>query len=214
MSPRRRLLLAAIVGVVAAIATLAAAEVVALMVAPASSPLVAVGSFVIDIVPPWVKDAAIALFGTGDKAALLVGLGLLVLVLASLVGILELRRPPFGVVGLAVIGLIATSAAVTRAEATPLWALPAVIGAAVGVLVLRLGLRRLRQWVNVVKPQGVEAAISRRGFIGFSGATTAAALIAGMAARTVNATTAAVNAVRSAVVAKATRTWRLSRMAV
>ena len=63
MSTRRRSLLAALVAVVAAMVTLGAAEVVALFVSPASSPLAAVGSFVIDIVPPWVKDAAIALFG-------------------------------------------------------------------------------------------------------------------------------------------------------
>lgn len=86
MTPRRRHLLAALVAVVAAIVTLGAAGVVALFVSPASSPLAAVGSFVIDIVPPWVKDAAIALFGTGDKVALLVGLALLVLVLAVGIG--------------------------------------------------------------------------------------------------------------------------------
>ena len=99
MSSRRRTLLAALVGLTAALVTLAVAEVVALFVASGASPLAAVGSFVIDIVPPWVKDTAIALFGTGDKAALLVGLGLLVAILAAAIGVLELRRPPFGAIG-------------------------------------------------------------------------------------------------------------------
>ena len=200
MTTRRRYLLAAIVGVVAAIATLGAAEVVALFVAPAASPLVAVGSFVIDIVPPWVKDAAIALFGTGDKAALLVGLGLLVLILAALIGILELRRPPLGTVGLMLVGLVATVSAGTRAESTILWALPTVIGTVIGVIVLRVGLRRLRQWLEVTKPTSVAAGLSRRGFIGFTSATAGAAVVAGVAARMVNSATTAVNAVRSAVV--------------
>ena len=199
MTTRRRTVLAAIVGAVAAIATLAVAEVVALFVAPASSPLIAVGSFVIDIVPPWVKDAAIALFGTGDKAALLVGLGLLVLVLAAGIGVLELRRPPFGVIALVVVGLVAGAAAGTRAEATIAWLLPTLIGIAVGILVLRIGLRRLRQWDSVARQAEVGAALSRRGFIGFTGATTGAALLAGVAARMVNATTSVVSAVREAV---------------
>lgn len=197
MTPRRRLLLAALIGVVAAIATLAVAEVVALMVASASSPLVAVGSFVIDIVPPWVKDAAIALFGTGDKIALLVGLGLLVLILAAGIGVLELRKPPLGVVGLALVALVASSAAVTRAEASPLWALPTVVGAVIGALVLRVGLRRLRDWVDSTPRT---ASVSRRGFLGFAAATTAGALVAGIAARAVNATSSVVSAVREAVV--------------
>jgi DMSO/TMAO reductase YedYZ molybdopterin-dependent catalytic subunit len=200
MTTRRRSVLAAIAGIVAAIATLGAAEVVALFVGPASSPLVAVGSFVIDIVPPWVKDAAIALFGTGDKAALLVGLGLLVLVLAAAIGVFELRRPPVGAIGLGVVGVIATITAVTRAEATPLWALPTVVGTAVGIMVLRLGLRRLRQWLAAASPRGADEGVSRRGFIGFTGATTAAALLAGLAARAVNATSTVVSAVREAVV--------------
>ena len=199
MTSRRRHLLAALVGIVAALVTLAVAEVVALVVSPAASPLAAVGSFVIDIVPPWVKDTAIALFGTNDKAALLVGLGLLVAILAALVGVLELRRPPLGVVGLAVVGLVATITAITRAEATALWALPTVIGMVLGVVVLRVGIRRLSQWIAVPDAASKSAALSRRGFIGFAGASAGAAVIAGIAARAVNATSTAVNAVREAL---------------
>ncbi len=44
-------------------------------VAPSASPLFVVGSLVIDLAPPWAKETAIALFGTGDKAALLTGIG-------------------------------------------------------------------------------------------------------------------------------------------
>ena len=199
MSSRRRTLLAALVGLTAALVTLAVAEVVALFVASGASPLAAVGSFVIDIVPPWVKDTAIALFGTGDKAALLVGLGLLVAILAAAIGVLELRRPPFGVVGLAVVSLVATITAVTRAEATTLWALPTVIGTIAGVIVLRVGIRRLSRWIAVPTTGSTNAALSRRGFIGFLSASAGAAVVAGLAARVVNSTSTAVNAVREAL---------------
>lgn len=199
MTSRRRTLLAALVGLTVALVTLAVAEVVALFVSPAASPLAAVGSFVIDIVPPWVKDAAIALFGTGDKLALLIGLGLLVAILAALVGVLELRRPPLGVVGLAVVGLIATVTALTRAEATGFWALPTVVGMVIGVIVLRVGIRRLSQWIEVPVTSRRAEQLSRRGFIGFVGASAGAAIVAGVAARVVNATSTAVNTVREAL---------------
>ena len=203
MSARRQNLLASIVGLAAAMATLGVAEVAALFVAAASSPLVAVGSFVIDIVPPWFKDFAIALFGLNDKLALLVGLGLLVAVLAAIIGVLELRRAPAGAIGLGIVGVIATVAAGTRAEATPFWALPTVIGAVVGVLVLRLGIRRLAAWIGDAPAPGSApshaAGLSRRGFVGFVSASAAAAVVAGLAARAVNAASTVVNTVREAI---------------
>ncbi len=203
MSARRQNWLASVVGLVAAMATLGAAEVVALFVAAASSPLVAVGSFVIDIVPPWFKDFAIALFGLNDKIALLVGLGLLVTVLAAVIGVLELRRPPAGTIGLGVVGVIAMISALTRAESTLLWALPTVVGAAVGALVLRLGIRRLSSWIAAAPLAGSmpshAAGLSRRGFVGFVSASAAAALVAGLAARAVNAASTVVDTVREAI---------------
>ncbi|WP_316300313.1 BCCT family transporter, partial [Clavibacter michiganensis] len=91
----------AFLGVVAALAVLAVVEIAAAFVAPAASPVLAVGALVIDLVPAGVKDTVIALFGTGDKVALIVVLGVVVLAAAALAGILQVRRPPLGVVVLA-----------------------------------------------------------------------------------------------------------------
>ncbi|HWR85280.1 MAG TPA: oxidoreductase, partial [Rhodoglobus sp.] len=110
----------AAIGVLAAVVSLAVAELLALFVGAGSSPLFAVGSFVIDLAPPWLKDAAIALFGTGDKAALLVALGLLVLVLAVATGLLDTARPPWGMVLLGAIGVAAAAIALTRSGSSPL----------------------------------------------------------------------------------------------
>ena len=209
MSTRIQNLYAALVGVVAAMATLAVAEVVALFVGAGSSPLAAVGSLVIDLVPSWVKDTAIALFGTADKIALLVGLGLLVLILALGIGVLQFYRPPLGLFALGVVGLIATIAATTRAEANALWAVPTVLGTIVGILVLNLGIRRLHRWMDVATPvSGTpnSSGVSRRGFIGFSGATAASALVVGVAARMVNSASSAVTAIREALVIPAPAT--------
>jgi hypothetical protein len=148
MTSRRVALWSGLVGVMSALVTLAVAEVLALVLAPSSSPLLAVGSFVIDIVPPWVKETAIALFGTGDKVALLVGLGLAVLIAAVGVGLLEYFRRPFGAIVLGIIGVLAMLAVVTRAQATLIWAAPTVFGTAAGIILLRLAMRRLRDWVD------------------------------------------------------------------
>lgn len=209
MTVRRVNRFAGLVGLATALITLAGAEVVSLLVAPGSSPLFAVGSFVIDIVPPWVKDAVIQLFGTADKVVLLSALGVLALVLAIGIGILEYHRPRWGVSALILLGLVVAIVSVTRSGASLLWGLPTVIGIALGVVTLQRGMRRLHLFVDAASRGGLapdtgekadeasrRAVVGRRGFFTFVGAVSGAAVIAGFAARTVNAGTAAVTAVR------------------
>ncbi len=213
MSRARQNAWAVLVGLASAVVTLAIAEVVALFVDPGASPLLAVGSLVIDLVPGWIKDLVISLFGTNDKLVLIICLGILVAVLASVLGVLEYRRPPWGTVGLVLVGGVATIAVATRAQATVGWAVPTVLGVIGGVLVLRFGAIWLRDWVGTertapaaagtaVQHTGVPApgaAVSRRRFLVFVGGTGAAALIIGIGARVLNAGTVAVKAVRDAV---------------
>lgn len=195
MSGRARVVWSAATGVIASLATLGVAEIVAVFIAPGASPLFAVGSFVIDIVPPWFKDLAIALFGTADKIALFVGLGLLVLVLAALVGVLEFRRPPWGSVLLGAVGAVTVVIAVTRAGADASWALPTVVGVVAGVIVLRAARTRLEPWAVDEAP----SAFDRRDFLRFGGITAALGLAAAIGGRMINAGTAAVDSVRQAI---------------
>ena len=204
MTRRRENLWAALVGLLAAGVTLAIAELGALLLAPASSPLLAVGSLVIDLVPAWVKSLVISLFGTDDKAVLLITLGVLVVALAAGIGILEYRRPPFGIAGLVVVGGIATLAVTTRAESTAVWAVPTVVGMVGGVIVLRLAVVALHRWSRDAASagpvgRGTPAAVSRRGFLTLLVGAAAASAVVGVAARTMNAGTTAVNAVRTAL---------------
>ena len=112
---KRFVVWATFAGVVSAAVFLAVAELLALLFARGGSPLLAVGSFVIDIVPQPFKEFAIATFGEYDKIALLVGLGLAVLIASAIAGILELVRPPLGAVALGVAGILPVAAVVTRA---------------------------------------------------------------------------------------------------
>ena len=135
--------LPAIAGVAAVAFGVGVGELAAAIVAPASSPFVVVGSLLIDLAPSWAKDAAIALFGTADKAALLIGIGLVLVAVAGAAGVLEARRPPWGRVVVGLIGVVGAVAASTRANATMLAVVPSAVAAIGAVLVLQFLVRRL-----------------------------------------------------------------------
>src|SRR5690606_5509210 len=77
---RRR---AAVSGVLSAGLTLGVAQLVAGFVSPGSAPLAAIGDGFIDVVPGWLKDLAIGVFGVHDKTALLVGMSVVLVVVAA-----------------------------------------------------------------------------------------------------------------------------------
>ena len=211
MSTRAALWWAAFTGVIAAAVVLAISEVLSLWVGSGGSPLFAVGSLVIDLAPTWVKDLTIALFGTGDKIALFVILGLVLIAASAFAGVLERRRPPFGVIlfGLgAVLGLVAV---LTRAGATGFLGFPVIVGAIVGVVTLRAGIGRLRRWEGAEERRAETSAllktgrtvtgprIERRGFLTMTMVVGGIALIAGSGARYFNSLTAAVTELRAAI---------------
>jgi hypothetical protein len=134
--PRGRRPLAAVAGLLAAGVALGGAELVAGLVGPQSSPVVAVGDTVITLVPEPVKAFAIASFGEDDKAALVVVTLVLVAGYAAVLGVLALRRRAVGVAGIALFGLVGAAAAVTGPAGGPLDVLPALAGALVGTVAL------------------------------------------------------------------------------
>ncbi|WP_378148486.1 molybdopterin-dependent oxidoreductase [Cnuibacter sp. UC19_7] len=206
---------AGLVGVVAAGVELAAAELVAMFAGPESSPLFAVGSLVIDLAPPGAKDLMISLFGTGDKVALLVLLGIVVAALAVAAGILELRRPPGGVVVLVAVTALAILAVTTRAGASGLWAIPTVLGMLAGVVALRMLTARLRATLAASAAEHSAAeqgsappadGMPRRRFLLATLLAGAGALVVGVASRAMNAAATAVSSARAAITLPAAAT--------
>ncbi|MGA7149776.1 MAG: oxidoreductase, partial [Microbacterium sp.] len=120
------------------------ADLIAAPWAPGAGPFVAIGGALIDLAPSWAKDTAIALFGTADKIALLVGIGIVVLVLAATAGWLQARRTPWGLVVVAAFGVVGGVVAMTRPDAGPLWWLPSVLAGLIGAVALRWLIRMLR----------------------------------------------------------------------
>ncbi|MCJ1695862.1 molybdopterin-dependent oxidoreductase [Rathayibacter caricis] len=202
---RRFLLLAALAGVVTAGVLLAVAELIALAVARTASPVLALGSFIVDIVPRPLKEFAITTFGENDKVFLLAGIGVAVLVAAALAGVLQLIRPPLGQLVLVLAGVLSIAAIVTRAGATPLSAVPTLVGLVVAVVVLHLLTSRLRRWrsARAAEAQGRvpahSAGLERRGFLRVSLIAAVGAIVVGAGARVVSAATSTIAGVREAL---------------
>jgi DMSO/TMAO reductase YedYZ molybdopterin-dependent catalytic subunit len=124
-------------GLLSGAAALGVAQLIAGLLGGASSPMIAVGSATIDAVPSWVKEFAIRTFGTNDKRALLIGIGVILAIVAVVLGIMSIRRPTVGVAGLVVLGAIGSVAALTRPTSGLEDAIPSLVGTATGIVVFR-----------------------------------------------------------------------------
>lgn len=151
----RQILPAALCGVLAALAGMAAGHLVAAGVSPAASPVLAVGSTVIDLTPTPLKEWAIAHFGTNDKLVLLGSVTIVTIIVAALAGALARRHRLIGVAFLLVLTGLAAVAALARPVAAPVNIAPAVGAAVVGIAVL-LGLLHL-----LGRPEGRRSAGER-----------------------------------------------------
>jgi DMSO/TMAO reductase YedYZ molybdopterin-dependent catalytic subunit len=138
---------AAMAGLLAGTAGVAAAEAVAGLLTGVTSPLLAVSNRAVDLTPRPVKEWAVATFGDADKAVLLAGVvATLALVLVTL-GLVGVRRTRAGVVALLLLNLVGAAAALTdRAAGAPagLRLVAPAAGLAVSVAAFLMLLRPLR----------------------------------------------------------------------
>ncbi|MCI0158614.1 molybdopterin-dependent oxidoreductase [Leifsonia shinshuensis] len=154
---------AAAAGAASVAAGVGAAEIVSAIGVQDGSPILVVGSLVIDLTPAWLKNAVIGVFGTGDKTFLIVSLAVVLVVGGGLAGWVELRRPPLGRVLIGVGGVVGAFAAITRSGGGIVDVLPSALAALVGILFLGwlIGLLRGTEPTRVA-PNG---AVSRRRFV-------------------------------------------------
>lgn len=177
----------AVSGVLAAVAGMAAGHLVAAVVNPPASPVLAVGSAVIDATPTPVKEWAVQHFGTADKPILLGSVTLVTLVVAALIGLVARRHPTLGLVLLLVLASLAGTAALMRPGAGQLDVVPGLVTALAGLATLS-ALRRLirgreqlrgaadRPLGRAAYPSGAALTADRRQFlVGAAGVTAAAA---------------------------------------
>ena len=112
---------------------LAAGHLAAAFTNPAASPVLAVGSTVIDHTPTPVKDWAIAHFGTHDKTVLVGSVLVVVLLVSTAVGPLTRRRQVYGAAALAVLALIGAGCALHRPEASASAVVPSLVTGVVAI---------------------------------------------------------------------------------
>ncbi|WP_427018792.1 molybdopterin-dependent oxidoreductase [Pseudarthrobacter sp. P1] len=196
----------ALAGVVSAAVLFGVAELVAAFVGPRSSPLVAVGSTFIDFTPSWLKDFAVATFGTNDKLVLLISMAAVAAVGAALAGVLARRRFPLGaalVLGLAVVMM---GCVLTRAGARVVDVLPTLVGTAAGFWALLALVRRsadpsaLPSPVPAPSPAGTpDPAPGRRAFLATAAVLAGAAVVLGAGGKVLSGVRSAASKVRAAL---------------
>ena len=164
-------------GLVSAAVAIGVGQLVAGMVDPSASPVIAVGQGAIDLTPEWLKAFAIRTFGERDKDVLLAGIVVVAAVIAAVLGVASLRRPWVAVAGIGAFGAVGVVAAITRPEAEPMHALPAIAAAVAGVLMF--GVLRARPIEDPERPAAPAWGMDRRRFLLTGAAGAVAAVAAG-----------------------------------
>ena len=198
-TPRR--MLAAAGGAAAGILGAGAGELTAVIVAPGASPFAVIGSALIDLAPAWAKDTAIALFGTADKVALLIGIGLMLLVLTAVAGVAAAHRLWWGLVLVAALGVAGVAAALTRAGAGPFDAVPSAVGAVACGLALALLIGRMPQHqpAEALADPATATGVERRTFLIWTASTAALGILAAVSGSLVRTGQRTFTAVREAI---------------
>ena len=122
-------------GVVSALAAVGVGHGIAALINPNASPMIAIGSTLIDAAPTPAKEFAVKTFGTYDKPILLGSIGVVLLVFAAVLGLIAWRRQLVALAGISLLGIAGMIAAVYRGGAVD--GVPSLVAGLVGILILR-----------------------------------------------------------------------------
>ncbi len=174
-----------VAGIAAGVLGLGVAELIAAL-ARGTSPLLALGDRVIDLTPRWLKEAAVATFGTADKPVLLASVAVVTLVLLGVAGALAVRRPALGAAMLLLLGAVdAVALGADRAGNGTAGVVALVIGLAVGITALVLLTRPLREAEATPTEAAAPDGFDRRSFLVAAAAVTAVGAAGGVGAKVV-----------------------------
>ncbi|MEO7587743.1 MAG: molybdopterin-dependent oxidoreductase [Arachnia sp.] len=171
--------LRALAGFVSAAVALSIGHIVAALFNPAASPVVVVGSQLVDMAPTPAKELAVRYLGTADKPVLIAAVTVVVLIVGGLLGVIAWKHPRVGVVGVASLGLIGAVVAVVRPGLGASAVVPSLAASVVGVATL-MGLVWWGNAPTPATPGTAAAGISRRHLmIGTAAGAAVAALALG-----------------------------------
>ena len=131
---------AAVAGVVAAGLALAVTEIASVIGSPhGPSVVTSVASRMVDLTAGALKNLAVGIFGTNDKAALLTGIVVVSLAVGAALGVASIRRAWVAGVGYAGFGVVGVLCARSDPQASSLaLTVASVLGATAGVSALRI----------------------------------------------------------------------------
>lgn len=171
---------ARLAGAVAGLAGLGIAVLAAWLVAPAGSPVPAVGELIINLLPASLVNFGKDTLGKADKPVLLAIIVVAVLVLCALAGQLELRRRFAGAALFAVVAVLGIVGIGAQPDVTLASYVPTIVGLLLGYMILSTLIGRLKQWRSTpTSGQAGEAeSAARRTFLAWTIVTGAAAAVA------------------------------------
>lgn len=172
---------AATAGAVAAALALFAGRALAL-IGDGSAPVDAVSSSFVDRSPRWLKEWAIATFGTNNKIALEVGAHLVIFGVAISLGVASRRRSAPFVVGAFVLAMIGTASTLERPGGTAVSSIAPFVGATIGAIAFVIACDvTFGRWLNSRRPRVSQAPLGwdRRRFLVTTTAAGTMATLAG-----------------------------------
>ncbi len=132
-----------VAGLVASGFAVAFSEMVAAFLIEAPSLVATIGQRFIDVTPAALKDWAVEVFGTADKAVLVGGIVVVAVIIGGLLGVMAERRMGWSVAGFAAFGVVGFVAGITdplSTRAATLLVAIAAAGSGIGVLSYLRGL--------------------------------------------------------------------------
>ncbi len=165
-------------GLVATGFAVALSEMLASFFVSAPSLVLTIGQRFIDITPAALKDWAIAVFGTNDKAVLIGGIAVVTIIIGGLLGVVARKRMQVAVIGFVAFGVLGYALGITDPLATAAATLiPAIAAAGSGIAVLVFLLRLLQgPATDAADPIPAVSPDARRAFMTASGAAVVLAI--------------------------------------
>ncbi len=176
-------LTSAATGLVAAGIALSAGELVTALLDSPPSLVTAVGSEFIDRFAASLKDIAVALFGTNDKAALVTGIVVTSLLLGVVIGIVARGRTVVAAIGLGAFGLIGAWALASDPQGSTTTAVVAAGAALIAGVGTFAALTRLARPATPRTAPSSSSSLDRRSLIGGLGAFAVTAAVGAVFAR-------------------------------
>ncbi|PRB70326.1 molybdopterin-dependent oxidoreductase [Arthrobacter sp. MYb213] len=198
-SKRFELFAFGLAGFISAAVLFSVAQLLSVFFATSSAPFVALGSTFIDFTPPWLKDFAIATFGTNDKLALFISLGVVSALLAASVGLLARRSLTAAVTAILILSAVIGASVITRSATGPMDLVPLFFGTVFGLGTLKWLTTLAAKDASPIAEDEPATGFSRRKFLVASSLSVLGAAIAAGVGTTIAATRNAAEAARLAL---------------